>query len=186
MGCIMMGVPIWFSVGLLITLSPELATEGGIDGWRLTAAFTLFQIGIATGDLSSGVTSQLARTRKRTILLFMCIAIIATIWLFHGFANGHLSVWVCLLMGFGCGYLSVFVTTIAEHFGTNLRVLVTSTVTNFMRGSVTIMIPFHLFLENYMSLWWSLVVTGVLVWVLAIISTISLKETYGRDLDFTE
>ncbi|MFM7080130.1 MAG: MFS transporter [Bacteroidota bacterium] len=186
LGCIMMGVPIWFSVGLLITLSPELAAEGGIDGWKMTTAFTLFQLGITTGDLSSGITSQLARTRKRTILLFMGIAVIATIWLFYGFATGGLPIWVCLLMGFGCGYLSVFVTTIAEHFGTNLRVLVTSTVTNFMRGSVTIMIPFHLWLENHMSLWWSLVITGVLVWTLAIISTLSLRETYGRNLDFTE
>ncbi len=186
LACIIMGVPIWYSVGLLITLSPELADEGGLDGWKLTTAFTLFQLGITSGDLSSGIASQLARTRKRTMLVFMVIAISATAWFFHGFANGYLPVWVCFLMGLGCGYLSVFVTTIAEHFGTNLRVLVTSTVTNFMRGSVTIMIPFHLWLENYTTLWWSLVITGLVVWSLAIISTISLRETYGRDLDFTE
>ena len=184
--CIIMGVPIWFTVGILITLSPELANEGGLDGWKLTTAFTLFQLGITTGDLSSGITSQLARTRKRTMLVFMGIAILATAWFFHGFANGHLPTGVCFLMGLGCGYLSVFVTTIAEHFGTNLRALVTSTVTNFMRGSVTIMIPFHLLLERYTTLWWSLLITGVLVWALAIISTVSLRETYGRDLDFTE
>lgn len=186
LACIIMGVPIWFTVGILITLSPELANEGGLDGWKLTTAFTLFQLGITTGDLSSGITSQLARTRKRTMLVFMGIAILATAWFFHGFANGHLPTGVCFLMGLGCGYLSVFVTTIAEHFGTNLRALVTSTVTNFMRGSVTIMIPFHLLLERYTTLWWSLLITGVLVWALAIISTVSLRETYGRDLDFTE
>lgn len=42
--CILMGVPIWYSVGLLITLSPELAKEGNIDLWKLTTAFTLFKL----------------------------------------------------------------------------------------------------------------------------------------------
>ncbi|MBK7945925.1 MAG: hypothetical protein IPJ85_11750 [Flavobacteriales bacterium] len=50
-------------------------------------------------------------------------------------------------MGLGCGYLSVFATATAEHFGTNLRVLVTATVTNFMRGSVTLMIPLYQWLD---------------------------------------
>ena len=89
-------------------------------------------------------------------------------------------------MGLGCGYLSVFVTTTAEQFGTNYRVLVTSTVTNFMRGSVTVLIPLRAMLENHMTLWWSLVVTGMIVWILAITSTLLLRETYGRDLDFLD
>ncbi len=186
LGCILMGVPIWYTVGVLITLTPELAKSGNIDYWKLTTAFTLFQLGITSGDLTSGVISQLAKTRKKTMLSFMSLAILSTAWVFYGFHTGSTSYLPCFMMGLGCGYLSVFVTTIAEHFGTNLRVLVTSTVTNFMRGSVTLLIPLHLWLENYMSLWWSLVVTGILVWVVAIISTIALRETYGRDLDFVE
>jgi putative MFS transporter len=91
-------------------------------------------------------------------------------------------------MGLGCGYLSVFVTATAEHFGTNLRVLVSATVTNFMRGSVTLLIPFHLWLESQFefSLAFSLIITGLLVWSLAITSTVLLKETYGKDLNYTE
>jgi MFS family permease len=41
LACIAMGVPIWYSVGLVITLSPEIATEHGVDGWTLTTAFIL-------------------------------------------------------------------------------------------------------------------------------------------------
>lgn len=43
--CIAMGVPIWFSVGLLITPSPELAAQQGVDGWVLTRGIHPFPIG---------------------------------------------------------------------------------------------------------------------------------------------
>jgi hypothetical protein len=91
-------------------------------------------------------------------------------------------------MGIGCGYLSVFVTSTAEHFGTNMRVLVTSTVTNFMRGAVTILIPFHIWIESQFDtgLVESLAITGILVWVAALISVIYLPETYGKNLDYVE
>jgi MFS family permease len=167
-------------------LSPELAKAGNISIWKLTTAFTLFQLGITTGDLSSGVISQVAKTRKKTILAFMAIALVGTSAFFHGFATGNTNYITCFIMGLGCGYLSVFVTTTAEQFGTNYRVLVTSTVTNFMRGSVTVLIPLRAMLENHMTLWWSLVVTGMIVWILAITSTLLLRETYGRDLDFLD
>lgn len=186
LACISMGVPIWYSVGLLISLSPELAKEGQVDWWKLTTAFTLFQIGVTTGDLSSGIISQRLRNRKKTIVAFMSIAILGTIAFFYGFDTGVAHYTYCLIMGFGCGYLSVFLTTLAERFGTNYRVLVTSTVTNFMRGSVTLMIPLRIYLEQYMTLWWSLVATGIIVWILALASTLWLEDTYGKDLDFTE
>jgi len=186
LACIFMGVPIWYSVGLLITLSPELAKEGQVDFWKLTTAFTLFQLGITTGDLSSGIISQWIRNRKKTILAFMVVAILGTIAFFNGFATGVAHYHYCFIMGLGCGYLSVFVTTLAERFGTNYRVLVTSTVTNFMRGSVTLMIPLRIYLEQHMTMWWSLVATGMVVWILALASTLWLEDTYGKDLDFVE
>jgi hypothetical protein len=82
----------------------------------------------------------------------------------------------------------VFATTVAEHFGTNLRVLATATVTNFMRGSVTLLIPFHLWLENRfaMGTTHSLLWTGALVWTLGLAAAYWLPETYGRDLDHVE
>ncbi|MBL0339832.1 MAG: MFS transporter [Bacteroidetes bacterium] len=186
--CILMGIPIWYSVGILMTLSPELAKDFNVDGWVLTKAFTLFQLGITSGDLSSGVLSQVFKTRKKIILSYMILAILASALYFYFFSVGIGSYTLCFLMGLGCGYLSVFVTATAEHFGTNLRVLVTATVTNFMRGSVTLLIPFHLWLENSfeMSLSQSLILTGVMVWSLALVSVLLLAETYGKDLDYLE
>ena len=93
-----------------------------------------------------------------------------------------------LLMGLGCGYLSVFVTSTAEHFGTNLRVTVTATVTNFMRGAIVILIPLHQFFENYfnISLTASLAITGCIVWTLALLSASLLPETFGKSLHYAE
>jgi MFS family permease len=188
LACIAMGVPIWYSVGLLITLSPELAELHNISGLKLSVCFILFQCGIASGDLSSGLISQWLKTRKWVIFGFMMLGVLATVFHFSRIFHGYdLSV-TSFLMGLGCGYLSVFVTTTAEHFGTNLRVTVTATVTNFMRGAVTLLIPFHQWIEKQFewSLSTGLAVTGMLVWTLAIISVVSLPETYGKSMDYLE
>lgn len=186
--CIAVGVPIWYSVGLLITLSPELAAAFSIEGWSLPRAFVLFQVGICVGDLSTGVLSQWLRTRRWVIAGGMALAIAATIWYFTAFASGTGSYAASLFMGLGCGYLSVFATATAEHFGTNLRVLVTATVTNFMRGSVVLMLPLQAWLDGGMGLGKpiALIITGILVWSLAIISVLRLPETYGTDMDRVE
>ncbi|MFM7773831.1 MAG: hypothetical protein ACKO9V_03155, partial [Candidatus Kapaibacterium sp.] len=102
-----------------------------------------------------------------------------------GGRNLHLS---SLLIGCGCGYLSVFVTTTAELFGTNIRVLVTSTVTNFMRGAVTVLIPLRIWIQQWLgtSLVESLAITGALVWVAAFAAVFYLPDPFGKDLDYVE
>ncbi len=186
--CIMMGVPIWYSVGLLISLSPEIAQLYHIENLQLATCFILFQIGITIGDLSSGVLSQLIKSRKKTLLIFMLLALFATGNHFFNISKGTSLNTTSFWMGVGCGYLSVFVTTTAEHFGTNLRVLATATVTNFMRGSITLLVPLHLWIQSsfQVDLAMGLLITGIIVWTLAIASTIYLPETYGKNLSFIE
>ena len=188
LACILMGVPIWYSVGLLITLTPEIATLKNIPGLKLSTCFILFQTGITIGDLSSGIFSQLFKSRKKILLLYMFLAVICTVIHFLFIYNSHNLYLTSLGMGIGCGYLSVFVTTTAEHFGVNLRVLVTATVTNFMRGAVVLLVPLHLWIESFFSvdLIQSLIFVGVGVWVLAILSVAFLPETFGRNLDYIE
>ncbi len=188
LACILMGVPIWYSVGLLITLSPELATIHHIDGLKLSTCFILFQIGIASGDLSSGIFSQVFKNRKKVLLVFMLIGVFSTIYHFIRMTeSGSLNL-SSFLMGLGCGYLSVFVTATAEHFGTNLRVTVTATVTNFMRGAVVVLIPLHRSIEKIFNftLTSGLIVTGIIVWILALLSLMILPETFGKSLNYTE
>jgi len=185
---IVSGIPIWFTVGLLITLTPEIATLKDIEGASMATCFILFQTGVAIGDLSSGIFSQLFQTRKKILLAYMSFALVATMAHFIVIELGMGLNLTSLLMGFGCGYLSVFVTSTAEHFGTNLRVLITSTVTNFMRGSVTILVPLHLLIEKELGLdlVQSLAILGMLVWICAIAAAIFLPDTYGKNLDYIE
>jgi putative MFS transporter len=188
LGCIIIGVPIWFSVGILITLTPEIAAGHNLPAVKLTTCFIVFQLGIMFGDLSSGVISQLLKTRKKVLVGFMLLAAIATILHFKAIYNEQSIVITSSLIGFGCGYLSVFVTSTAEQFGTNLRVLATATVTNFMRGAVTILIPLRIWIENefQLKLTESLMIVGSLVWVAAISAAIILPDTYGKNLDYQE
>jgi hypothetical protein len=82
----------------------------------------------------------------------------------------------------------VFVTTTAELFGTNIRVLVTSTVTNFMRGAVTVLIPVRIWIQHVLgtSLVTSLAITGAVVWVAAFAAVVFLPDPFGKDLDYVE
>ena len=186
--CIIMGVPIWYSVGLLITLSPELASENGLSSLKASLCFILFQCGVTVGDLSSGVLSQLSKSRKKILFAFMIIAVLSTALHFYQLFHASTIYVTALLIGTGCGYLSVFVTATSEHFGTNLRVTVTATVTNFMRGAVTILIPLRMWIESSFntSLSTSLLWVGILVWIPALLSVWWMPETYGRNLDFIE
>jgi MFS family permease len=188
LACIAMGVPIWYSVGLLITLSPELAAEFGLSPIKTGLCFILFQCGVTAGDLTSGVLSQVLQSRKKIILTFMLFAIGSTGLHFYQLHQASSIYITALLIGLGCGYLSVFVTATAEHFGTNLRVTVTATVTNFMRGAVTILIPLRIWIESMFNttLSTSLMWVGLLVWVPALIAVIWMPETYGRNLNFIE
>ncbi|MBX2904838.1 MAG: MFS transporter [Taibaiella sp.] len=186
--CILMGVPIWYSVGLLITLSPEIGAANGLDFIKLSRCFILFQVGITVGDLLSGILSQLFRSRKKVLVGFMVFGILSTTYHFLLISSGVEFYITSLLMGLGCGYLSVFVTTTAEHFGINLRVTVTATVTNFMRGALVLLIPMHQELERTfgLSLTGGLIATGGIVWALALTSALALPDTFGKSLAFTE
>lgn len=186
--CILMGVPIWYSIGLLITLSPEIAKAHGIAGLKLSTCFILFQVGITCGDLLSGILSQVFKSRKKILISFMALGILSTAYHFICINNGQQLNSTSLLMGLGCGYLSVFVTATAEHFGINLRVTVTATVTNFMRGALVLLIPMHQGIERLfgLGLTMGLMVTGCCVWSLALACTLILPDTFGRSLAFTE
>ena len=188
---ILAGVPIWYCVGMVINLSFELAQKFGIDGIRPATCFILFQVGIATGDLSSGIISQRLKSRKRVLIGFMTFAMLITCFFFAAlyFNLGYRALLsASLLLGFGCGYMSIFVTTAAESFGINLRVTVTATVTNFMRGAITLLIPLRMWIENSFefSLFQSLIAVGIVVFALAIVAASSFQETYGRKLDYIE
>ncbi len=106
----------------------------------------------------------------------------------HGI-SGSLFYLLCMGMGFSVGYWVIFVTIAAEQFGTNIRATVTTTVPNFVRGSLPgIILMYQFFRDKTFA--GDILEAGMLVGsILAVISFLSLwkmKETFHANLDYTE
>lgn len=184
---ILIGVPIWFIVGILITFSPEFGKEFGLPQAISAGKAVMFcYIGLATGDFLSGTMSQLLKSRRKVILIFISLEL--TFVLIYLFLNTTV-VWfyaLCFLLGVSGGYWAVFVTNASEQFGTNIRATVTTTVPNFVRGAVVPVTIMFEYLRNFVSLRYSALIIGLLILIIAYISAINLKETYGKNLDYVE
>ncbi len=185
--CILVGLPTWFVIGILIALSPEIAGSRGITGIAGGDAIMYAYIGLVLGDLSSGVLSQYLRSRRKVVLAFLGLTAIAT-WLnLTASVSPDQFYWLCLLSGFGVGYWAMFVTIGAEQFGTNLRATVATSVPNWARGAlVPLTLAFKALHANGSSFVQSAMIVGLVSIAVAAIAAYSLRETFGRDLDFVE
>jgi MFS transporter, putative metabolite:H+ symporter len=185
---IMIGVPLWFGVGILVTLSPEIARSLNVTGEVNAAqAVMLSYSGIALGDLASGLLSQRLRSRKTAALVFMVFSLLcaAAFTLAQGSSPSVIYA-ICFLMGFGMGYWAVFMMISSELFGTNLRATVTTSVPNFVRGSVVPMTLLFTFLKADFGIVGAAQIVGVLAFAGAFWAVLTIKETYGTDLEFVE
>mgnify|MGYP003394136801 CR=1 FL=1 len=186
--CILIGVPIWFLVGVIITFSPEISKELGIVGDIQVGKGILFTYaGVAVGDLASGFMSQWIRSRKKVVWIFMGAeaVLVAALLMSHGLTSDQFYA-LCVAMGFATGFWAVFVTIAAEQFGTNLRATVATSVPNFVRGSVVPMTLLFRWFSEQTSLVVGAGLVGILCLVLAVIALWSLHETYGKDLNYLE
>lgn len=69
---ILIGLPSWFVVGVLITFSPEFAKLMGVVGTVSAGNAVMYcYLGLVAGDLLSGILSQLLKSRKKVVLLFL-------------------------------------------------------------------------------------------------------------------
>ena len=93
---------------------------------------------------------------------------------------------VIFLLGIAQGYWAIFITTASEQFGTNLRATVTTTVPNFVRGSLVVMTLAWKSMAESMGILHSAMMVGGVVMFLAFFAIYNLKETYGKDLDYIE
>lgn len=67
--CILIGVPIWYCVGMLIAFAPEQANAFKVS-INPVLCFILFQVGITSGDLLSGLVSQYWQSRKKALAFY--------------------------------------------------------------------------------------------------------------------
>ena len=186
--CILLGMPVWFAIGVLITFSPEFGRELGITGAISagTAVLVTYAGGVA-GDLASGFASQRFKSRQWVMLIFIAGIALAmdAILIPRGYSASTFYV-LCAILGFFVGYWAVFVTQAAEQFGTNLRATVATTVPNLIRGSVVPLTLVTTALRGPLGLGRAALLVGAACCLIALWSLRSLKETYGADLDYVE
>lgn len=186
-GSILIGLPIWFAIGILITFSPEFADERQIVGVFAGDAVMFSYIGLSAGDLASGLLSQVIRSRKKTVMLFIPLTLIAILtYLYAPITTLTQFYLICFFLGFGIGYWALFVTIAAEQFGTNLRSTVATTVPNFIRGTVIPLTLLFQFFRNDFGILTGALIVGLITIAIAFWALRLIDETFGRDLNFLE
>ncbi len=188
--CTLVGVPLWFGVGILMFYAPEFGRALEVRG-PVTAgdAIAWCYSGLVIGDVGSGFLSQWIASRRRTLGIFLTLTLAGILaYLFLRGLDPRRFYLLCFFNGIAYGYWAVFVTVSREQFGTNLRATVTTSVPNFVRWSVSPMSLVFLYLARTQgwgvvraALLVGLAVVGLGYWALA-----GLTETHGRDLDFME
>jgi len=186
--CILIGLPCWYVIGLVIAFSPEFgkalnATGPVVAGVAVSWAYG----GICLGDLASNILCQYARARKSVLISFLIAAfILSNLFFFLSAPSPAMIYALAFLLGIAVGYWSVFVTIAAEHFGTNMRATVATTVPNFVRGAVIPITSLYPILKPEFGALHSGLALGWFSFALALIGWIGLRETFHDDLDYLE
>jgi MFS family permease len=185
---ILIGTPIWYVIGILTVRASVIAKDLGIEGQVVPGtAVMICYIGLAVGDVASGVLSQLMKSRKRAVGVFLITTVLAVAFYFAVGKASLTSLYVaCFALGVGGGYWAMFVTMASEQFGTNLRSTVTTTAPNFVRGSLVLLNFGFTRLQPALGVWKSTLAVGVASLGLAILALGFLEETFGKDLDYVE
>lgn len=186
--CILIGAPLWYVVGVLISFSDRFGAALGAKVAISPADGVFYSyIGIAIGDIFAGLLAQVTRSRKLTMVVFLIISLLSVVLYLRseGITQQQFR-WLAFFMGCTVGYWATFVTIASEQFGTNIRSTVTTTVPNFVRGSlIPIIAVFNLFEKSYGILASGYIMMGILT-LISLLSLSQLKETFGKDLNYVE
>lgn len=191
LSCILIGLPVWFVIGILIKFSDKFVTIIGSGDWTFNKGYAIMYayIGLSVGDFAVGVLSQVFKNRKKVVIstLLLSASLMVVFFLMRGVGE-FTFYFMCFLLGASTGYWALFVTIASEQFGTNIRATATTTVPNFVRGGV---IPITL---GYKALGGSEIstaifaacVVGAICSILALLATMNVSETFGKDLNYLE
>ncbi|WP_210514472.1 MFS transporter [Hymenobacter terricola] len=187
---LLIGVPLWFVVGILVTLAPEFGRALGLTG-EVTGGLAVFwcYFGLVFGDFFSGALSQLWHSRNKALQVFLvfCTALVAVYLFAIKGASPDTFYAVCFVLGVSVGFWALFVTVAAEQFGTNLRATVATTAPNFARGAVVGLVPAFKYLSGALGgIIPGAAVLGGVSLLVAFWAVSTLPESYGKDLDYVE
>jgi MFS family permease len=189
---ILIGLPVWYVIGVLISFSDVFAERFGIQNFDQPKALMLQYVGLAFGDMCAGIFSNYIKSRKKILLIYYIILSVCIFFFFYtnGGGNATNMYVLCVLLGFGSGISVLYITMSAENFGTNLRATAAISIPNLVRGFLPLILILFKFLrsdycfkDDYLKAAW---IVGIIVMITGFVAAINTKETFGKDLDFVE
>lgn len=188
---IMIGLPVWYVIGILITFSNKFAEEFGIRDFDQPKSLMLQYVALAFGDMGAGILANYLKSRKKALYFFYSILtlIIALFFLLKGGGSAANMYFFCMALGFGAGISVLYITMSAEQFGTNLRATAAISIPNLVRGFLVPMLFIFKLLRSeavfndYIT---GAIVVGVIVMICGWIAVYYTRETFGREMDFVE
>lgn len=189
--CIMIGLPVWYIIGILISFSDEFARQFGITGFSQPKALMLQYVALAFGDMIAGLLSNYFKSRRKTLFIYYGITALFILLFFatKGGGSAFNMYLICMGLGLGSGISVIYITMSAEQFGTNLRASAAISIPNLVRGFLPLIIIFFQFirseaiLNSYITGAW---ITGLLLLILGFIAVYKTKESFGKSLDYIE
>ncbi len=187
---VLIGLPVWYAIGILVTFSDKFGKEFGIEGIDPGKAIMYQYFGIAFGDLSAGLLSNYLKSRKKALYTFFSLlSIFIVLYFLQGGGRGNIQSMytICTLLGFGAGFSVLYITMSAEQFGTNLRASTAISIPNVVRGILPLIILLHRALRSltgdYITGGW---ITGLIIVGIAVIAAYHTKESFSNDMNFVE
>jgi len=186
--CIGIGLPTWFCIGILVYLSNQFGEALGIPEKVIPGMAIMWAyVGISAGDLLSGFISHWMESRKKAIAFMMGMSFLGVLYYLFGGMKSITTVYiVCVWLGFWTGYWAMFVTVGAEQFGTNLRATAATTIPNMVRGAVVLMTTLFMYFKPTVGTIMAGALVAALCYGLGFYSTITIKETHNKDLNYLE
>jgi MFS family permease len=186
--CILIGIPVWYVVGILIFFSHEFAAFLKVTGPISSGKSIMFHYtGAAIGSIITGYLSQKLRSRKKALAVAISVLGFFCVWYFGAFeASPTTFYFITFALGLAMGYWAIFITVASEQFGTNIRSTVTTTVPNFVRGATALLTLWWTSMKMNMGIWEAAIMVGAVVIPLALVAIFFLEESHGKNLDYIE
>ncbi|MDB5283103.1 MAG: transporter [Bacteroidota bacterium] len=189
--CILVGLPIWFIVGLIVANAEQIwGKELNVQGKVVNGAALMYSyIGLCVGDIISGLLSQVLRSRRKVVMIYLtiCIALVIYFFFFAQDISLNMFYFIIFLLGAATGFWALFVTIAAEQFGTNIRSTVANTAPNFVRGSVPLItLLFNFLIGPSITTLQSAFIVGMICMGLSFWAITQMGETFGKELDYVE
>lgn len=189
LSCCMIGVPLYFGIVIFMTFAPEITKALGATEILTGAnAVIAFYAGAAFGGFFSGILSQKLGSRKQVVAIGlggMCVVCGSYLFMPAGLPASFYA-YLTFLIGLSSGYAAVFFMISAEQFGTNVRALAATSITNFFRAASIPISSGYIALKAHMDLPHAALVVGIVTMALAFWALRHIDETFSKDLDHIE